>query len=272
MVIRRGIGAAVVAAVVFSVILASNAVIYSAAEDRAGLYGVAEAEDSTRVAYSVLSSAVTADALASVQGSLSRGTMECAAALRAISLDVGGVTESESSGGVSVSATASLWTGGASADNLTSVAPYQGAERGELNLAITVSGRGGAEDGVAYSKVETHLVHLPARPSLEGAVCESAAALLAQSIAGTRVGNCTAGMVTPVLDRLGRGLASASGASGDGFGLALAYSFGGASACMVRFSILVTQGAVQGPGGLFSVAMEEEGSAIFAPPARTPPG
>lgn len=265
MVLRRGIGASAVAAVIFSVILVSNAALYSAAQDRAGLYGVAAAEDSVGAAQTVLSAAAASDALATVQGWLSAGPLRCAAAAQAISNEVAGVRVSEDSGGVSVSATAAVWTGSASADNLTSVAPFEGAERGVLDLAITISASGGSPDGVSYSKVETHLVHLPARPSQEAADCQGAAALLASSIEGTPVANCTAGVVSPLVDRLGAALASA--ASKDGFRLALAYSFGPTSACTVWFRMLVTQPGVQGPAGQFSVAMEENGSAAFAPQA-----
>lgn len=270
MVIRRGIGAAAVSAVVFAVILASNLVIYSAAQDRSRLYGAADAEDSMRVAFAVLSSAEASDALAAVQSLLSAGPMQCPSVTRVLSQEVAGVSESESAGGLSVSAAASLWSGGASGDNLTSVSPFQGAEPGALNLAVAIRAKGGVPaEGVSYSKVETHLVHLPVRLNQEVAECEGAASLLARSVEGTPM-NCTEDAVSPLMDRLGRALVSA--ASADGFRLALAYSFGGAQICTVRFRILVTEPGVQGPAGPFSVSVMEEGDATFAPPAQTQRG
>lgn len=270
MVRRRGVGATVAAAIIFSVILVSNLTLVAAAQGRAELYGAADAETSMRLVGSMLSGVGATDALLSVQKFLAAGPLDCQEAGTALAGAVAGITERKAAGGVRVLVAAYVVSAGRSSDNLTSISPFEGGAPGDLDVALRIAVAGGPQSGVTYRRVETHLAHLPARFRTESSDCRGAAAAFVGAVSLDAPRNCTIQAVAPLMARAAEG--PVAKARGDGFAFSYNWSLDPSRGCVIRFHVSLTQHGVQGPAGDFDLAMEETGSATFARPPPSPQG
>jgi len=82
-------------------------------------------------------------------------------------------------------------------------------------------------------------------------------------VSATHLSICTASRITSVLKTVSRG--AASKAVGDGFYFDSGFAITSAKPCSVNLRVSVEQADIQGLGGTFSVGMEAEESASFAP-------
>jgi hypothetical protein len=271
MVKRVAIGATSASAFIFSILLAANLLVFASSQGRQVLYSKADAEDSLVDGASALMAAGAANILMEAQRSLSSQVLPCSGSVPVIAALVGSLSDSQRSDGVSASVTAGLSDVGPAEDNLSSVAPFDGAPAGTLgiSLGVTMSGRLDAE-GVSYIKHEAHFVHLPVE--LQGLIADCLMAFdeISGTLSSAVVSNCTTDAASQVISGVSRSAAAA--VARDGFLLGLVLSVVSGANCSSHLEVTVTERGVEGPGGTFRVQVEEEGSVPFGRPASPQPG
>jgi hypothetical protein len=262
MVHRRGIGATAAAAVVFSVVLISAIAIRAASESRASLYSEADFEDYLSDGSLALTGASAANVLLAVQSFLSGSDLDCASAHSAVGAEIATLSDYQSTGYLNESASALMVPGLGIADNLSSLAPFNGSLAGVLDIEIRTSASGGsAPAGVSFQKVETHFVHLPFRLDAAAAECVRDVEAITSAVSSFAMENCTASAVASFMDPLGSELSSASAAEGFDFGLQ--YTLMSGTQCTISFQVSITQTDIQGLNGPFSVALQDSAVATF---------
>lgn len=258
MVRRRGIGATAAAVVIFSIVLASNLALYSAAQDRARLYEQSDAASSIAAEATVLTAGEAATVLAGVAEEIGSRTIDCAGATAAMGAIVGNFTGQQEEGGVAVTMSASLARAGTLPDNLSMLQGFDGSVNGDLNLLLSVEAAGSLPSlGIEYKKAETHLVHLSARPLAAAADCTRAVKAITESLATAPPANCTDEGLATVFEEAT--LESSSVAEEGGFAFSLRYAVTSMSACEVAFSVSVVQPDVPSPVGNFTLRMLGQG-------------
>ena len=271
MVVRVGVWATAASAVIFSILLLSNVIAFSASQGREVLYTRADAADFLNDEAAALMGASGTDVLLAVQAGIAAATLGCSTALRTTADLVGALVEEQNAQGVTVTTDSALAAVGSVTDNLSSLNPFDGSVSGDLDvrLAMVVSGNLSAE-GTSMAKHETHYAHLPARVAAMAADCESAYGLVRDAVSISEPANCTSEDVAPIIEGAAGLAASMVGA--DGFKFGLGYSISVDPTCAVKFAVHVEQTGVQGPGGPFSVQLEQEGAATFAPTVSSQQG
>ena len=271
MVVRVGIGATAAAAVIFTILLISNALVYAASQDREHLYAVSNAEDSLGDTAAALMGAGGMNILVEAQSALAARTLDCQAARETGAAAIGSLSDSQHSGGVNLVSTARLAPEGSASDNLSSLTPFNGSVVGDLDISISMVATGSALSGeVSLAKSEVHLAHLPVELDRLSADCLRALEGIAYTLSTEAPANCTSGAVDPLVIEASRSAAAAVAADGFGFGLAYAVIPGGD--CGVSLQVKVQQAGVQGPSGPFTVRLEEEGFAFFGQAASSRQG
>ena len=262
MVKRRGLGATAAAAVIFSIILASNLALYASAQDRARLYLESDAVDSMEVDAAVLTAAGGASVLAQVARTMGANAFDCQNAIKAATALVEETADQQEDGGIKVTVTASLVGAGPSSDNMSMLGPFDGSAEGDLNILLRTEARGSVPSfGVSYSKVEVHSVHLPARLASAASDCTGAVAAIAHSLGSAAPANCTYSGIEPLMEEATRGPRSV--ADGDGFTLGVRYAVSSGQECRVVLSVSVEQPDVPFPGGSFTLRMLDVGTVSF---------
>ena len=266
MVARVGVGASTASAIIFSVLLLSNMAVFIAAQGREANYARADAEDSLADEGAVLVGAGGKNLLLGAHWVLSSRAFDCATARASAELGVGSLSDLQSSGGVTARTTPEGAVDLTAPDNLSAVAPFDGSQRGEFDFALSTSveGRDGAT-GVTYNRTEEHLVHLPVRLDEMSSLCADAVRSFSSAIEGSGGANCTSAAVAPAIEAVEQGISSDAASAGLLFGAG--YSVAQGSSCTVSFVASVEQSGIEGPGGTFSVKMEEWGAASFSPRA-----
>jgi hypothetical protein len=271
MVVRLGIGATAAASIIFSILLVSNVLVFAASQDRRNLYSVSDAEDSLGDVTVALMGAGSENILLETQAAVSSRPLDCKTALAAMASLVGNLSDSQQSGGVSVSSTARLAPGDTAGDNLSMLAPFDGSVSGELDLSVSMVSAGSTLAGdVSISKAEVHLVHLPVELDRLVADCTSALVGILRTLSAETPANCTSVEVGPLVMAASR--SAASHVAADGFKFGLSYTIISSAECSVTLQVRVQQTGIGGPGGPFTVQLEAEGLASFAQPASAPPG
>jgi hypothetical protein len=271
MVVRLGIGATVAAAIIFSVLLVSNVLVFAASQDREYLYSVSDAEDSLSDVTVALMGAAGTNILLEAQSAMSSRPLGCQAALAATASMVGTLSDLQQSSGVKVSSTARLAPDDSTGDNLSMLAPFDGSVFGDLDLSVSMAAAGSSLAGdVSISKHEVHLVHLPVELDRLAADCTSALDGIVRTLSDEVPANCTSIGVGPLV--LGASRNAASLVAADGFAFGLSYTVVSGAECSVSLQIRVQQADIGGPGGTFTVQLEAEGLASFAQSAPARPG
>jgi hypothetical protein len=271
MVVRLGIGATAAASIIFSILLVSNFLVFAASQDRQNLYSVSDAEDSLGDVAVALMGAGGTNILLETQAAIGSRPLDCETALAATASMVGDLSDSQQSGGVSVSSTARLAPDDSAGDNLSMLAPFDGSVSGELDLSVSMVAAGSALAGdVSISKAEVHLVHLPVELGRLAVDCTGALVGIVRTLSAEAPANCTSTEVDPLV--LGASRSAASHVAADGFEFGLSYTIISSAECSVSLQVGVQQTGIVGPGGAFTVQLEAEGLASFAQPASAPPG
>ncbi len=262
MVRRSGIGATSASAVIFSIILLSNFAVYFASQSREKSYFQSDVENAFVDSAVALTGAGAADILMGVQSFLASRTFDCRDAVAQVSSWVNGTSASQKDGGITVDEWVQVAGAGPPQDNLTMLAPYNGFSQGGLDLALKTEAFGSDPGaGVSYAKNESHIVHLPVRLWAEAADCLQGVRYISEEIASENAANCTSSEVAPLMQAASQ--IPAGEASRDNFTFGLTYDFAYSGQCVVQFDVSLTQGGILGPGGTFSVAVQEAGSAAF---------
>lgn len=268
MVGRKGIGAAAASALIFSVLLASNFLVFEASQGRSELYLKSDAADSLADRAGALAGAGATDVLLQAQSFLGSSPLGCSSALAAAGSEIGGIGDLQRSGELTVDVSARL-VQVSSPDNLSMVAPFEGGSTGEVDISLKVSmSANESAAGVSLNKVEVHVVHLPVRLEKLRDDCLAAVGWISQAISATS--NCTEQSAARSLESAAMGAALT--AHGDGFAFGLSYTVVDGATCGVDYTVSVAQEGVQGPGGAFSVRLQESGSSAFEQPASRQQG
>lgn len=260
MVRRRGLGATLVAAAVFSVILVAGLSVYAAAQGREGLYSRADAEDSLSASFGVLESAEGVNLIMGVQGLVGSQPLWCPTALATIAQGVRSLVQLQSDGNLTVRSQAELIPATDVTDDFPPLRPYNGSVAGELDLALAINGSGSSGSDVTLSRAETHYVHLGLH--LDSAVrdCTNAVSAIQHALTESGLPNCTYSGAGAAVNDAVRGPASA--AEADGFEFGVSYSVAAGQSCRVTFLVSLSQDGIQGPEGPFGSLFEEGASAL----------
>jgi hypothetical protein len=271
MVVRLGVAATAATAIIFSVLLVSNVLVFAASQDREHLYSISNAEDSLGDDAVALMGAGGTNILLEAQAAISSRPLDCQTALATTASMAGTLSDSQRSGGVSVSSTARLAADDSAGDNLSMLAPFDGSVFGELDLSVLMVATGDSPAGdVSIDRAEVHLVHLPVELDRLSVDCTSALDEMVRTLSAVAPANCTSSEVDPLLAGASRSAAALVAA--DGFAFGISYTIVTGTGCSVSLQVRVQQTGIGGPGGTFTVQLEEEGLAIFAQPASAQPG
>jgi hypothetical protein len=260
MVHRRGVGASIAAASLFSLLLVSNFAMLGAAQDRERLNGRWDAESYLYDSAQVLTGTVALSILDNVQAILSKGVFDCSNARALVSEEVAGLSTSVNIGPLRVSELVSVSPDVKADDNLSMLSPFNGSGDGRLSLSLMVIASGDLSGaGVGFSKNDTHVLNLPVRFSEILAFCTDSVRVVGDYLSRTSVTNCTWDVIGPVASSVGANLA------GDARRMGLTYSLSlqieSKTDCRVSFRSSVSQLGIEGPGGQFSVEAELGGLA-----------
>jgi hypothetical protein len=254
---RAGIGATVGAAVIFSILLASNFSVYYASQENLRLHATFNAEDVLSDSSIALAGAGGTNILLREETFLQSTTLNCSDAYASLSNEVGGLSDLQETANLTVVTTAGVSVGGPAKDNLTMLAPFGGYAPGLLNTVLHNEIRGGESAlGVTYAKNETHYAHLPVPIAKMSGICDQATTEIRDLFSAVISPNCTASFVSTVLAAAVKG--PASNATASGLYLRLESAVASTTPCSVVVRVSVGQVGIPGPGGEFSAKLQEE--------------
>ncbi len=256
MVERKGVGASVAAALIFSSLLLSNFLIFASSEDRSRLSGIAAKEHELYDLYVVGAGLASFEAVQKAQAVVESRQWGCSDPKAEIGAALAGEESSANASGLTVTARLFLYPGPASPDNLTSLAPYDGTVAGALNFADKVSGSSPDEGGVRLSKAEAHGFHLGVELDKLSADCLASASDIPEAI--STIGSCSPSVlnetVAPAVAEL------SSKAAADGFGFSAYAWIQSTDPCTAGYLVRSWQAGIAGPGGNFTVLLGQGGS------------
>ncbi|MDV3293757.1 MAG: hypothetical protein LYZ70_05755 [Nitrososphaerales archaeon] len=255
---RKGVGASIASAIIFSSLLVSNYVLFSAEQQNLQLASVASEERHAYDQALVVRSVAVLDLLVGAQRTLASRTFTCsnasAAVYRLLAAEVVRV------GWDGFRARAVLLAGPDStlADNLTSLQPFNGSVKGWSNFEALTSVEGASPDeSVAYSKDEVHLVNIPLRLEALSEVCVEAAGVVSSALARAGAQLCNSTSLALTLESISPALTLY--AESIGFFLSLDSTVIAQAPCRVAYGVVVSQGSVLGPEGPFTFVAQESG-------------
>lgn len=254
-----------VASVVFSILLVSGVAVFVSSQARARLYSSSNAGDYLGDTFQVLEAAEGTNFLLYLQDELGSGALGCGSALPFVSDSIGSLSESQTEGNLTVSASARLVAVGDLADNLTALRPFNGSVSGDLDLAIRFDGTGADGPDVTFSRGEVHYVHIGARLYEEVSDCLGAVADIEGALSKSTASNCTSEGIDTLMQEAEALPASLS--SRDGFSFGVSYSLSDVGACEVSFQVSLAQPGVAGPAGQFVVRLGQGGSVQIMTPS-----
>ena len=254
---HAGIGATVAAAVIFSIVLASNYAVYYAAQENARLHSTSNAADALADQSTAFEGAGGANILLREQAFLESSVFDCSSAEDAVSAVIGTLTDVQTSAYLTVVTSATPATRGPAADNLSMLSPFGGYVTGFLDTALREEAKGGVRAlGVSYSRNETHYVNLPVRIGDMAGDCVQALSDIKRAVSSTVPPNCTASIVSPLIAAVAMNPRAKATASGLRF--AVDSTIVGVAPCSVEVTVTVGQANVMGPAGDFSVELQQE--------------
>lgn len=257
MVRRRAIGASLAAAFVFSTLLLSNFALLASADQRERLSVVVNSESDLGDTAVVLAGSQSLGILLSLQDMLASKPHQCPTVLEQVKRFVGTVDLSGTQDGISVEESAVVVGGAVLPDNFSIIWPFNGSFPGGINLDVKVAWTGTSPLGdVSYHKTEVHRENLPVLLNLTASFCEASAAEIRSLLEGNPFPTCDASTIGLPIVALGEALRSRAAAEDLEF--TVSYQVISSPGCYVDFTLRVTQNGVLGPGGAFTVGLEEE--------------
>jgi len=259
---RSGVGATVAAAVIFSILLASNFSVYYASQEDARLHATANAEDTLADEAAASEGAEATDILLKEQVFLESNLFSCGTAPAAVSTEIGSLSDIQVSQNLSVVTTASpTLSQGPAIDSISMLGSFGGYVTGYLDTTMHEVAKGSESAlGVSYARNETHYANLPVRVADMAEVCEQAFSDI-EGVHSAPLPNCTVSNVAPLIAKVAMGPSTM--AKDSGFRFAVASTIVGAAPCSVELTVTVSQANVMGPAGAFSVELQREGLVVF---------
>jgi len=225
----------------------------------AAVVGEGDAAEATQLAHLeshelLLGDALVGEAslqfLSQAQGYLASEPADCASLPQYLEGVASNASLSGNQDGVdySVAAVGSRWSGGAAGDNLTTLAPFAGADETSLDVRVVAvvneTAGGGA---VLWFKEESHLLHIPIAPESAASLCASTLGGLGQAFGQVPPCNATSdaaafsAALPPLVEE----------ASSLGFTLDAGWSLGGSEGCYVSYWVTLVEPGVEGVAGGF---------------------
>lgn len=260
---RRGIGATAASAVFFSAILISNFALVSSSQDRLTMYSQAGAENSLFDQSMATAASAEAQDLFLVQSAIGSTVMGCGSAEATVAGLVSGVAVVKTAGNVTVKVSSGNTDAGSSYDDL-SLSPFDGYASGDINVPISVSASGSSQDVQLSTDYVVH-AHLPAHLSSAAGDCLVAVDTIKAALSKSTLHDCNSTAIGPLMSRAEGQSVSAS--TRDGFVFGLSYYLTSSDPCVVRFTVTIEQNEINGPGGPFSISLQEDGWASLPLPA-----
>jgi hypothetical protein len=249
--------------VIFSVILMSNLFLFASSQNRTVFYSQSDASSLLADEAGVLTGAAATNILMEAQSVLSAGPLDCSTAAEQVANKLGSLNDTQRSGPLTVWVSALQVPGKDALDNLSMVRPFDGSLSDELSMSLHASAVSDRPiGGVMIDRIVSHLVHLPVRWASELRDCVDVVSSISASVSASKVSNCTANIVGPLMEAAGAGPSSL--ALADGFDLGYSYSISSQTPCTVSFGVRLEQTDIVGPSGTFSVLLAWKGVAAFA--------
>jgi len=259
---RAGVGATIAAAVIFSIVLASNFAVYYAAQEDARLHSTSNAADALADEGAVFEGAGAANILLREQAFLESNILDCGSAVALVSAAISTLKDVQTSANLTVVTSATPALRGPSADNLSMLAPFGGYVMGSLDTALHEEAKGGESTlGVSYFRNETHYVNLPARIEDMAGDCDQTLSDVRGVVSSTVESNCTASVFIPLI--AAAAIPPSAEAVASGFRFAMESTIVGVAPCTVEVTVTVSQAKVMGLAGNFSVELRGEELVAF---------
>jgi len=264
MVERAGIGATVAAAVIFSILLASNFAVYYSAQEDAQLHSTSNAMDALADESAAFEGAGAADILLREQAFLGSKILDCGSAISMVSAEISSLVDVQTSANLTVITSASLAPERPAADNLSMLAPFGGYVAGFLDTVLYQEAKGSENAlGVSYVRNESHYVNLPVRIGDMAEDCDLTLSNI-ESLASSAVPrNCSVSTVSSLVAAAAEG--SDMEATASGIHLVAGFTIVGMAQCSVKVTVTVSQDDVMGPGGEFTVKLQGGALVDFEP-------
>lgn len=258
---RPGIGATVASAAFFSFLLISSMTILDGSSQRAGLAMTADAESSVYTDGQMAAADAALGALEKIQLQASSSSIQCSSANATLDAIVAESLSSATYGPAEAQATPSLVLGSAGPDNLTAASPFDGGTIGDLSVEVIIVAHGANETaGVAYSRTESHLLHLGVRWGALRSICLQSISRATSELEASKAGNCTTAFVDEELT----GLTTEFKARAEAYGLGFRFGVSvlSVNTCLVGLSAWVSEPGAAGPLGAFPLSMSQQATAV----------
>jgi hypothetical protein len=250
----------VAATLVFSSLLLANFALFASAGQRERLSATANSESLISDTGTILVGTEGVGLLSGLQEFLAAHTLDCSSANQEVGSFVGSLGESASESGLTVSESAAIGVDQSQHDNLSTLSPFNGSSPGGVSLTVRIHSSGESAVGdVAYDRAEIHYLNLPVRLDQMMSLCQGAVQEVASVLELPTFPTCNASAVAPILAALERSLERQ--ASEEGLASSIAYRLVRSTACIVDFTVGVSQPGADGPEGPFTAALVAEGSA-----------
>ena len=260
---KRGIAATAASAVFFSAILISNFALVSSSQDRLTMYTRAGVENSLFDQSMASAASAEAQLLYRVQSAIGSTVMGCDSAEATISGLISGIAVAQTVGNSTVNVTSEVSDSGSSFDDL-SLSPFDGYAPGDISVGLSVNAFG-SYNGVQLSINYVVPAHLPAHVSSAASDCIGAVNTIEAALTKSAIRGCNSTAIGQLLSRVEGQSISAS--TRDGFVSGISYYVANDDPCVVRFTFTIEQDEISGPGGSFSIRLQEDGWASLRVPA-----
>ncbi len=249
--VRRGIGAAVASAVLFSSLLLASAALSVSADRLAGYASLADDESSLRIDALLLQGAVALAVLDAVQSAASSRTFSCPVADADLGRAIAGVQVVATSEGLMAEANVSDSSSDPRSITPLLAGPFGGWSTTGLNLTVQMTVDGSDSSGlVTYNYSGSQRLHLPFDPSETGGFCLRALSSLEREVESIQPPTCN----STLIESLTAGTVISLRQQGVDMGLSVEATFGPSpdSACSLELGVTVGEAGVQGPAGPFT--------------------
>lgn len=266
--VRRGVGATIAAAILFSSLIASNFLLVAGDQQMSELAMVSSQERSLNSQALSAEEVGAISALDMVQASLASSHIGCASPSRGVSSAVSRHA-SAYMGGVTVKVVATVG-GGTKPDNMTALAPFAGSVNGLLDVSEVVTASGSDPLGIVrYESRQTHSLHLAVEVGPLASGCEALLAEGTAALAGLNSSLCDPSAVSAALAPYAMPKDSQLGVA---FRFSLQHvTFISPRYCSVSLTAVATEAGVQGPLGPFTVTLEQTGQVSWRSALRALP-
>jgi hypothetical protein len=256
---RKGVACTLASVVLFTMLLMANSALVVGEGDLAETTQLSHLESHELLLGDALIGEMSIQVLAQAQSYLTAQPADCSSLPQYLEGVASNVSLDGDQGGVTYAARAegSYWNGRASDDNLTVLAPFEGADPASLNMRVVAVVNETAGGGtVTRFKQESHLLHVLVAPESAAFLCASALGGLGDALSASP---CNATVEAEAFSAALPPLVSEAGSLG--FTLNAGWSLEGSQACYVSYWITLVEPGVEGVTGDFDWTVLGSGGA-----------